>query len=594
MQHLERSESTLGLLASIWHHLSRRRRIQFAMLSIVMIVSAAAELLSLGAVLPFLALLSEPDVLLQRADVQDLVSLIGLTRPNQLLLFATLNFASTAVFAGCIRLLNVWLNGRLVAAVGSDLGHDAYKKTLYQPYEVHIRRNSSEVITSISTQVDLAVSALNASLQLITASIIATALIVGLLLIDAQVALATTIVFGCAYMVLAFVARRELRSNGHKIEETSAKQLKALQEGLGAIRDVLLDGTQDAYLKSYGYADRPRRQFQAKNVFIASFPRYAFEALCMVSIAILGFLLVLQRGSGASVIPLLGSLALGAQRLLPALQQIYSGWAVLKSCSAAMATVLEMLSLPLPLRAAKANTIQLQNKLIFRNVDFRYHPNQNYILHDLNLEIKSGESIGFIGSTGSGKSTTLDLIMGLLKPTSGSILVDGVDLYDSACPQLLYDWRASIAHVPQSIYLVDSSIAENIAFGVPKHLVNLERVRKAAEQAQISSFIESCEYGYDTVVGEQGIRLSGGQRQRIGIARALYKQASILIFDEATSALDNRTERLLIESLSKLKEQMTIIMIAHRLTTVENCDRLIHLEEGKITDEGPPSKVLQT
>ena len=472
------------------------------------------------------------------------------------------------------------------------MSYEAYRRTLYQPYRVHVQQNSAAVTTVIITQINLTVVALNSLLQLSTFAVVAAGLLVGLLVIDAPVAVAAAALFGCAYWVLAITARRELRRNGQKIAEASSQQLKALQEGLGAIRDVLLEGTQPTYLKIYRQADRPQRQLGAKNAFLGTFPRYALEALGMVAIALVGGALVLQRGSGAEVIPLLGALALGAQRLLPALQQIYFGWATLKGANAAIQSVLAMLNQPLPPLVHVAEPLPLREGICLAGVHFRYGEDQPEVLRGVNFEISRGKRIGLIGSTGSGKSTTTDLLMGLLVPTAGLVLVDGEDIHDSSHPERLVAWRGAIAHVPQTIYLADSSIAENIAFGVPRHQIDLARVKQAAAQAQIASFIEETPDGYDGFVGERGIRLSGGQRQRIGIARALYKNARVLVLDEATSALDLATEQALMAEVNQLSKDLTIVMIAHRLSTVKSCDVVIRLDEGVVTAIGPPSLIL--
>lgn len=584
--------STRFLLLGIWSHLSLRRRIQLGLVLVVMLASGAAELVSLGAVLPFLAVLSDPQWLWQQPLVHDLASRVGLVAASQLVIPTTMMFASAAVMAALIRLANLWLNGRLAAAVGSDLSCEAYRRTLYQPYAVHVQRNSAEVITGTTTQIAHAVLALNSLLRLITAVVVAICLLVGLLIIDASIAVFAAFLFGIAYWLLATTARRQLRCNGLKITEASKHQLKALQEGLGAIRDVLLDGSQPTYLKIYQYADRPQRQLQAKNSFLGAFPRYALEALGMVAIALLGGLLASQRGMGHSLIPLLGAMALGAQRLLPALQQIYSGWAVLKGYNAAIESVLAMLNQPLQIQVAESQKLPLRQEITFDEVCFSYGLEQQDVLKGLTTQISRGERIGLIGSTGSGKTTMVDLLMGLLVPTGGRILVDGADLNDLNYPERVVSWRASIAHVPQSIYLADRSIAENIAFGVPHEKVDLDRVKQAAAQAQIDKFIESSSEGYESFVGERGIRLSGGQRQRIGIARALYKQAQVLVFDEATSALDNETEVAVMNAIEGFSRDLTVIIIAHRLTTVECCDRVIRLSEGKIVANGPPHQVL--
>jgi len=586
------SQSTLTLLLGIWGHISHRRRIQLWLLLVVMLSSGGAELVSLGSVLPYLAVLGDPERLWQQPLVQLLASRVGLTAASQLLLPATLAFAAAAVLAALIRLVNLWLNGRLAAAVGGDLSCEAYRRTLYQPYGVHVQRNSAVVITGTTTQIAVTVTALNSLLQLITSAVVAAGLLVGLLLIDAPIALSAATLFGCAYVVIVITARRELYINGQKIAEASSQLLKALQEGLGAIRDVLLDGSQSTYLQIYRLADRSQRQLQAKNGFLGVFPRYALEALGMVAIALLGGLLVMERGSYGGVIPLLGALAFGAQRMLPALQQIPSGWASLKGSNSAIQGVLAMLNQPLPLQASVVDQLAMRESLQFVGVHFRYGPDKPEVLQGLDLEIWRGERIGLIGSTGNGKSTTVDLLMGLLEPTAGRVLVDGADLHDPAHPERLASWRAAIAHVPQSIYLADSSIAENIAFGVLRQQIDMARVKRAAEQAQIATFIESSQEGYKTFVGERGIRLSGGQRQRIGIARALYKQARVLVFDEATSALDQETEEAVMNAIEGFSRDLTVILIAHRLTTVQRCDRLIRLSLGAIIADGPPRQVL--
>lgn len=584
--------STRTLLLGMWGHLSRRRRIQLGVLLVVMLASGLAELLSLGAVLPFLAVLSDPQRLWRQPMVEELAIRMGFTSASQLLIPATLTFASAAVLAALIRLANLWLNGRLAAAVGSDLSCEAYRRTLYQPYAVHVQRNSAEVITRATTQIVQTVAALNALLQLITSAVVAAGLLAGLLVIDAPIALGAAALFGIAYGVLTITARRELRSNGLKIAEAASQQLKALQEGLGAIRDVLLDGSQRTYLQLYQQADRPQRQLTAKNNFLRYSPRYALEALATVAIGLIGGGVALQRGSSAAVIPLLGALALGAQRLLPALQQIYSGWAALKGDNAAMQGVLEMLDQPLPLELIGPEPLPLREGICFDKVYFRYEIDQPEVLQGLHLEIRCGECVGLIGSTGSGKSTTVDLLMGLLVPTAGQVLVDGADLHDPEHPERLLAWRAAITHVPQTIYLADSSIAENIAFGVPRQQIDMGRVKEAAAHAQIASFIDASPDGYGSFVGERGIRLSGGQRQRIGIARALYKQARVLVFDEATSALDTGTEESVMAAINGLRQSLTVIIVAHRLSTLRSCDRVIRLSQRSVSAEGPPWLVL--
>jgi len=557
-----------------------------------MLASALAELISLGSVLPFLAVLTDPEQLWKAPWIQELAPKFGWSSASDLLGPAAVIFASAAVSAALVRLANLWLSGQLAAAIGSDLSCEGYRRTLYQPYSVHVRRNSSAVINSVTGQVGSTVGAINLVLQTSTSTLVAISLLVGLLWIDWAVALSAAGLFGGAYVLIGFFSRRSLLINGRVINDSRTGVLKALQEGLGAIRDVILDGTQDLYLDVYRRSDRPQRQYSAKNQFLSMFPRFSLEALGLIAIAILATVLAAQKGGGAAALPVLGAFALGAQRLLPAMQQTYSGWSSLKSYSTDLEGALEILQQPLPPGLKVASRYSLKGGVSFKDVSFSYGEKTSNVLKHLSLEIDLGQRVGFIGSTGSGKSTTVDLLMGLLSPTQGQILVDGLDLHDSGHPERLLAWRAAIAHVPQSIYLSDSSIAENIAFGVPKEKIDLDRVRLAAQQAQIASFIEASPEGYDSFVGERGIRLSGGQRQRLGIARALYKQAQVLILDEATSALDNDTEQAVMDAINQLDCNLTVVMIAHRLSTVAKCDRVIRLDHGRVVADGPPSEVL--
>jgi ATP-binding cassette subfamily B protein len=353
---------------------------------------------------------------------------------------------------------------------------------------------------------------------------------------------------------------------------------------------VLLDGTQPVYCDQYRQVDRRLRQAQCNNTFISQSPRFVMEALGMVLIAVLAYVLSLRAGGIAPSLPVLGALALGAQRLLPALQQAYSAWQSIAGNQASLADVMGLLDQPLPeeLLLPLPPPLHFSRAIRFEAVRFRYDAQAPWVVDGLDFTIPKGARVGFVGSTGSGKSTTLDLLMGLLPPSQGRILIDDVELSSRG----IRAWQQAIAHVPQSIYLADATLAENIAFGVRPEAIDSSRVHEAARQAQIADFIEAGAGGYQARVGERGVRLSGGQRQRIGIARALYKRASVLVFDEATSALDNATEQSVMNTIDGLDRELTILMIAHRLTTVQHCDMIIELDHGKVVAIGTYAELL--
>jgi ABC-type multidrug transport system fused ATPase/permease subunit len=360
--------------------------------------------------------------------------------------------------------------------------------------------------------------------------------------------------------------------------------IKALQEGLGAIRDVLLDGTQSTYCNIFRRANYSLSRASANNEIISASPRFIMEFLGITLVSSLAYILSSKTGGLAAALPTLGALVLGMQKSLPALQQIYRSWSIIVGAYASLVDTVELLDQPLPAEALRGDIAPLQFKdfIRFDNVRFRYNSGGPWVLDDLSFTISKGSRVGFVGTTGSGKSTTLDLLMGLLRPTTGVILVDGQPVDEKSARA----WQQTIAHVPQSIYLTDSTIAENIAFGVPLEAIDRESVERAAHGAQISDFIEEQAEGYDVFVGENGIRLSGGQRQRIGIARALYRQANVLVFDEATSALDNKTEESVMRSIEGLSNDLTILIIAHRLTTVKYCDVIVELAHGRVAMQG--------
>lgn len=581
-----------NLSMRLWHHISPRRQRQFGLLSGLMLVSAFAEALSLGALLPFLGILTAPDMMFKRPLVAAVAHAWGLTSPYQLVLPLTVAFAAAALMAGAIRILLLWVSTRLAFAIGADLSIEAYRRTLYQPYRIHVSLNSSAVISGITSKLETVVYAvLLPLLTLVSSIVLLAAIVLTLISINPAVAMVAAGGFGASYGLLSWISRRRLQSNSRRIADEQTHVIKALQEGLGGIRDVLLDGTQPVYCDVYRHADLPLRRAQGENVFIGGSPRFVMEAVGIVLIAGLAYGLSRQSGGFAAVLPMLGALALGAQRLVPALQQIYGAWVSIASSQASLADTIKMLDQPLSaevLQLASA-PMHFEDSIRFDSVRFRYADEGPWILDGLNLTFRKGAHVGFVGSTGSGKSTALDLLMGLLMPTEGGLLVDGKPIGGNN----IKAWQKTIAHVPQAIYLADTTLAENIAFGVPPEAIDIERVRQAARQAQISDFIEKTPERYNAFVGERGIRLSGGQRQRIGIARALYKQACVLVFDEATSALDNATERAVMDAIEGLDRSLTILLIAHRLTTVERCDTIVELQHGRVVAQGTYEQLLQ-
>lgn len=573
------------LLRRLWRHVSPRRRKQLAMLFALMFVASFAEVLSIGAVLPFLSVLTAPEKVFGSQLAQPIIRLLCLTEPSQLLLLLTTVFAVGALFSGAMRLILLWAQTRLSHAIGADFSISIYRRTLYQQYSVHLSRNSSEVIAGISNKANSVVgSTVLPLLTILNSGLMLISILAALLTIEPTIAISSIVGFGSIYAIVILITKKALARDSKLISRDQNQIVKALQEGLGGIRDVLIDGTQATYCNIYRNADMPLRRALANIAIIGGSPRYGIEALGMVLIAALAYFLANRSGGMAVVIPVLGALALGAQRMLPVLQQAYLSWTSMRGGHVSLRDTLDLLDQPLPAHAGAlaAEPMPFLRSIELRGLSFRYTELAPWVLQNLNLAIPKGARIGFIGTTGSGKSTLLDIIMGLLSPSAGSIAIDGVDVTE----QNHRAWQAHIAHVPQAIFLSDATIAENIAFGIPREQIDLERVRKAAQNAQIAATIESWADQYDTMVGERGVRLSGGQRQRIGIARALYKKADVIVFDEATSALDNETERSVMQAIENLGEDFTVIIVAHRVTTLRNCTQVVELNRGNFARIG--------
>ncbi len=581
-------------LIQFWSQLNYERQKQYGFLLVLMIVTSFVEIISISMVFPFLAAITSPIQIFNHPATEPLIRILSLSSPEQLVLPLTIIFILVTLAAGCIRLLLLLANTKLSFSTGSDVSVSIYRKTLYQPYIVHISRNSSEIINGIANKVNAVVHITMQSLNLLSSIIIIISITTAMVYVDPVIALSTIGCFALIYLAIAVITNKRLLSNGCIVARESSRVVMCLQEGLGGIRDIIIAGNQEAYSQAYRAADLPSRRAQGNTSFISASPKYVVEAFGMVLIALIAYALTTDSNSSDSTaIPALGLIALAGQRLLPNLQQVYGAWASIQGELASFEDVLELLSQPVieSLTNSRSSKLNFVDQIQLRRLSYRYYTNAPWIIKDLDLTIKAGSCIGFIGVTGCGKSTLMDIIMGLLAPSSGAVLVDGVEVTSTNVRR----WHQNIAHVPQDIFLVDNSVAENIALGKRVEGIDYERVKFVAQQAMIAEAIESWPQGYNTVVGERGVRLSGGQRQRLGIARALYYDPTIIIFDEATSALDSKTEEDVMQSIAKLNDKLTILIVAHRTTTLKNCDEIIQLgPTGNIIRKGTYNQLFNS
>jgi len=581
-----------SLIRDIWKQLYKRRKIQLSLLIFLMLLSGIAEMISVFSIIPFLEIISNSDKFIKYEIFSFVLSNFSAKEVN---LIFTLGFIFAIALATSTRILTLWINMRLSAAIGADFGYAAYRNILFKDFDFHLNLNSSSMIAVVMTKIDELIKLIVNLLSAISSSLIVFTIFIGLIIVDIKFTIGLGFCLAIGYLLIASLTKRKLSKNSKIISKASDEKAKAVQEGLGSIREILLEGDQKRFINSYREADLKRHIGRAKNIFMRSFPRFVLEGLGIILFAIGSFIFLAINPESASIlITLMGTLALAASKLLPATQSIYSGWSTIYGNSESALDVLRIIKLKeksFP-GVVKPN-IKFKN-ISFKNVSYKYPNSNQFILKNLNFEINVGEKLGIIGSTGSGKSTLLDLLMGLLEPTDGEILIDGININNKKNKIKLLQWRKSISHVPQDIFLSDSSIKDNIIFGRKKdHYKSKDESDfiNCLEVSQLRNFIQNLEDGDKTFVGERGIRLSGGQKQRIGIARAIYKSKNVFVLDEATSALDENTEKNFMRSLNKYYANATLIMISHRLSSIKNLDRIIKLNDGIITIDKNPKEI---
>jgi len=578
---IKKDKTIFDNLLYLWRFFGKNRKAKFIFLIFLMLISIFTEMLSIGAVIPFLTALTNPEILMKLEWFRPILSLFNITQSSELILPLTIGFVSISIIAGVVRISLLWVNTKLSASMGVELRREVYSTTLYRPYEYHTLQNSSNLISMTTEKVNTVIhTSIIHVLLLISAFLSSISIIVMLIFISPVVALSTFIILGGGYILVGYLVRVRIRYNGDIIAKNHPQSVKYVQEGLGGIRDIIMNNSQSIFIQLYENVVKNIQFAVMNNTFLSNLPKSLLEMLSIILIVILAY--YLQSIDDKLIVPILGALALGTQRLLPSLQQIYFSWTHIISSQKFLEEIVEVLSDNKKSFEVVDNSLEFNHNIILKDISFAYKNEEKYVLKNINIEIKKGQKIGFIGTTGSGKSTLLDIVMGLLSPSKGELKVDNIKIDSTNIIQ----WRSLISHVPQSIFLSDTSLAENIAFGIDIDAIDLELVKKCAKDASLESFILGLPKQYKTTVGERGVQLSGGQRQRIGIARSLYKQAQIIVFDEATSALDNDTEASVMDAVHNLDKDLTIFIIAHRLSTLKECDVIYRLEDGMIVDFG--------
>jgi ATP-binding cassette subfamily C protein len=582
----------MDILKTFFDLLTPRERRNLYLLFCAVLVMAGLEVVSVGSIMPFLQVAADPASVHENAYLSWAYETVGFAGTNTFLIALGLGALAALVVSNAFIVFTTWALYRYVWGRNHSLSRRLLRSYLYRPYEYFLTRNSAELGKNILEEVkEVASQMLKPALQGGAKAIVALAIIGFLFFVDPVVALMVTLVLGLAYAGIYYAVRDRLDRTGAVRVEANTLRYQFVSEAFGGIKEVKLRGKEQAFLEQYEEPSKRYARVQADYRVVKKAPRYILEAVAFGGIILIAVYLIAVQDNIRQVIPMLGLYAFAGYRLMPALQQAFKGIASTRFNIAAVEKIREDLRTRSEVAQLSDNGTQdsrkgpltLEDRLVIKEVSFTYPGADEPAIRDLSLEIPAHSTVGFVGKTGSGKTTTVDLILGLLSPQEGVISVDGTALRDENTRR----WQQDIGYVPQQIYLADDTVARNIAFGVPERDIDMERVRDAARQAHIGEFVENeLPDQWETVVGERGVKLSGGQRQRIGIARALYHRPSVLVFDEATSALDQATEASVMEAIYALEGDHTMLMIAHRLSTVKRANNIIMLERGRKVGEG--------
>jgi ABC-type multidrug transport system fused ATPase/permease subunit len=570
-------------IKSLRVHISKKRKIQFLFLLILTFFTGIVEILSIASILPFVQSITDVNFFKQNYL---LLNFFVFENREDAIIVTGITFASLSLISSLSKCSLIYFTARLTYGITAEISVQIYKAKLYNSYINHIKKSSSVTIAAVTQKVVLTSITLNAIINFLSSCFLFLCVASVLIWVNPKIMLIIILSFTILYFLLIILGGKTLRRSSRIINEEQSHIVESLQNGLGAIRDIIIDKTQEFYVNIFKKASFIKSKRESLITFIQFSPRHIFEGFAIITTVLFVIFWTSIKGNIDNIFiifPTLAALALGAQKIIPLINSVYLYFSLVRGNASQVAEVIEILDEYLikkkEIESIHKKKINFTNSILFENISFHYNKNQEYILENINFEIKKGSRVGIVGKTGEGKSTLLDLIMGLLPPTDGKIKIDGVKL----CKETIDSWQSKLAHVPQNIFLSDISFLENIAFGVDPEKINLEKVKLAAKKSQCHDFIMKLEKGYDEIVGERGTKLSGGQIQRLGLARALYKNAEVIIFDEATNSLDYETEKLIIKELNHLDRDLTVIIVAHRLNTLEKCDLIFEIKDRKVS-----------
>ena len=551
-----------------------------------MLSAAVSELVTIGSMVPFITIATNPNTILEKIDTYQYLSSLTFITSENILVLSSIAVGLIAISSSLLRILTSWVINRYVFSLGYEISTTLYENILNKPFSFHIKNNSSNVIGNINKAQIVVGHILLQGFRSISSTIVSLFILLGLFYIETYGMVLVSTVFLSLYFVISLITKKRLKANAVIISQNQAKRVKIVQEGIGGIRSLILDNKHKFSVNHFYNIEKGLRLAQSNNMILGEVPKYVVELVAIL--LLLSFCYFLSLTSGVTFyLPSLVAIALGAQKLLPHFQQIYSARTSINGNINVLEDLVQSFDSDNIKSCNSGTFINFEKEIELRNISFFYNKSQP-VLRDINITIRKNEIIGVVGDTGCGKSTLCDVIMGLLEPKAGKVLVDGSVLDENN----RVPWFGRISHVPQDIFLADDTILRNIAFGIPENEIDKERVDECLKKSNSYDFVNTFTEKLHTLVGERGMSLSGGQRQRIGIARALYKSPSLLILDEATSSLDSTNEKEIIEKIVNNSKGITIIMLAHRTSTLSCCDRVIKIENKTIMKSGSYEDVV--
>ena len=588
-----------GSLRKLYLEFSSQEKRRLLLLSVIIVITALIQVLGIASIFPFISAATDPSIVDRNSYLLMIKAYLGIINNRDFIVVLGGFVLFTLVMTNLFLAFSTWVTMKFVLTTIQTLTCRMLKRYLEESYLFHLKRNSAELLKNLTAEVGRVVNGgIMSAISVISKGFTALCILVFLIIVDPIIALIVGVILGFSYLLVFLFIRVKLSRAGYVSTRLASDKMRCINESLGGIKELKVLGREKYYLHRF----RSLTDEVVKNdVFVRAavdLPKFLLETIAFGGILVMTIYLVAMRNDSQAVLPMISLYGLAGYRLMPALQGIFHGTATLKHDVAAIDLFYEDIKKESNLSPNRISddldtvkSLTFNQNLVLKDVCFHYPGISRNAVSHLSVSIKANTSIGIVGSSGSGKSTLVDIMLGLLEPQQGTLSVDGTALTKTT----LRAWQNNIGYVPQVIFLADSTVSENIAFGISLQEIDQKSVETAAKLANLHGFIVSeLEGGYQTIVGERGIRLSGGQRQRIGIARALYHDPNVLILDEATSALDSPTELSIIESVYKLAHRKTIIMIAHRMSTIKECDKILIMEKGKVVDSGDYKHLSET